>query len=223
MEIKISSEGNERGLQRSRPFKICDSSRERKKGIVCSTLQELRSISCEQFMLQPDCRVFLESDGTEVVCDEYFQFLPPQTLFMVTASNGKWVKTRSEDIHYVEGIAHSDSEQQESYHGLDECDGPVRLPLSIKKRILDDPAMFCFSLSTEELEKIRELGLETLKDEINCPVKEVRLIFDNCEQELNRRKDIEQTRELLNICQKALNKSRQNRESPEEPSKKLKR
>ena len=95
MENEISREGKERG---SRPFKICDTSRERRKGIVCSTLQELRNISCEQFGLQPDCRVFLESDGTEVVSDEYFQFLPPQTLFMVTESNRKWVKTRPGNI-----------------------------------------------------------------------------------------------------------------------------
>ena len=93
----------------------------------------------------------------------------------------------------------------------------------MRKRILDDPAMFCFSLSTEELEKVKEIGLEALKDEINGPLEEVQLIFDNCEQELNRRKDIKQTHELLRICQKALHKSQQNRESTEEPSKKIKR
>ena len=75
-----------------RPFKICDSSREGKKGIVCLSLEELKTISSERFMLTANCRVFLESDGTEVDSEEYFQFVTPQTLFMVTESNEKWVK-----------------------------------------------------------------------------------------------------------------------------------
>ena len=76
-----------------RPFKICNSSREEKKGVACSSFEELKNISRERFMLGPDCRVFLESDGTEVDSDEYFQFLPPQTLFMVTQSSEKWAKS----------------------------------------------------------------------------------------------------------------------------------
>jgi len=76
-----------------RPFKICNSSREGKKGIACSSLQELKDISRERFLLGPECRVFLESDGTEVDNEEYFQFLPPQTLFMVTENNERWIKT----------------------------------------------------------------------------------------------------------------------------------
>jgi DNA fragmentation factor alpha subunit len=76
-----------------RPFKICNSSREGKKGIACSSLEELKSISRERFKLGPDCRVFLESDGTEVDNEEYFQFLPPQTLFMATESNEHWIKS----------------------------------------------------------------------------------------------------------------------------------
>ncbi len=83
---------------RKRPFKICNSSREGKKGIACSSLEELKNISSERFMLNPDCRVFLESDGTEVDNEEYFQFLPPQTLFMVTESNEHWVKSADDII-----------------------------------------------------------------------------------------------------------------------------
>ena len=75
-----------------RPFKICNASRDGKKGIACSTLEELKRISSVRFMLSANCRVFLESDGTEVDNEEYFQFVRPQTLFMVTESNEKWIK-----------------------------------------------------------------------------------------------------------------------------------
>ena len=78
-------------LKVKRPFKICNSERINKKGIVCSDLEDLKRISCEHFSLTNGCRAFLESDGTEIVNDEYFQFLPVQTLFMVTSVKEQWV------------------------------------------------------------------------------------------------------------------------------------
>ena len=81
-----------RNSGQKRPFKICNASRDGKKGIACSTLEELKRISSVRFMLSANCRVFLESDGTEVDNEEYFQFVTPQTLFMVTESNEKWIK-----------------------------------------------------------------------------------------------------------------------------------
>ena len=78
-------------LKVKRPFKICNSERINKKGIVCSDLEDLKRISCEHFSLTNGCHAFLESDGTEIVNDEYFQFLPVQTLFMVTSVKEQWV------------------------------------------------------------------------------------------------------------------------------------
>ena len=101
MAAKTANEAEMQNLacntEQKRPFKICNSSREGKKGIACSSLQELKNISRERFLLGPECRVFLESDGTEVDNEEYFQFLPPQTLFMVTESNEHWIKS-SDDL-----------------------------------------------------------------------------------------------------------------------------
>lgn len=74
----------------NRPFKICSMSRDNKKGIVCSSLEELKCLSRSRLGLNEDCRVYLECDGTEVDSEEYFQFLPPQTLFLVANSNEHW-------------------------------------------------------------------------------------------------------------------------------------
>lgn len=100
------------------------------------------------------------------------------------------------------------SESQESHDGFDEIDGPTELSISLKKRILED-AVFFLSLSTDDLHKITDLGLETLKVELNRSAQHTQLILDSCEQELSRRTDIKQTHELLSICQKAINKVRQ--------------
>ena len=92
-----------------RPFKICNSERNVKKGIVCDTLEELKRISCERFSLSDDCRLFLESDGTEVDNNEYLQFLPPQTLFMVTDVDGQWVKNETESLGRFRKVSVTDN------------------------------------------------------------------------------------------------------------------
>ena len=114
-----------------------------------------------------------------------------------------------------------ESESQESHHGFDEIDGPTELSVSLKKRIIEDPVFF-LSLSTDDLHKITDLGLETLKVELNRSAQHTQLILDSCEQELSRRADIKQTHELLSICQKAINKVRQSDAGGEE-RKKIKR
>ena len=81
--------------------------------------------------------------------------------------------------------------------------------------------MFFVSLSTEELHKIADLEQETLQHELNISGQHAQLILDSCEQELSRRTDIQQTHELLRICEKAINKVNRSDEGFQE-SKKLK-
>lgn len=97
------------------------------------------------------------------------------------------------------------TESQESYSGTDEVDGPVRLSSSLQQRILKDP-LFFVSMSTEDLELISEFGMENLPNQMNISMDRARLIYDNCERELSRRTDIKETRDLLDLCHKAIYK-----------------
>ncbi len=79
-------------LQERKPFKIrCSDSRF--KGVVARSLAELKQIACEKFRMNlNEVKVYLHEDGTEVDDDEYFQFLPPQSKFVVS--------TASQDAEY---------------------------------------------------------------------------------------------------------------------------
>ena len=115
-----------------------------------------------------------------------------------------------------------ETEGQESHHSFDEIDGPTVLSLSLKERILED-AVFFLSLSTDDLQKIIDLGPETLRRELNSSAQRIRLILDSCEQELSRRTDIKQTHELLSICQKAMDNVKTQNDVGDQESKKIKR
>ena len=98
-------------LKVKRPFKICNSERKNKKGIVCSDLEDLKRMSCEHLSLTNGCRAFLESDGTEIADDEYFQCLSVQTLFVVTSVEGQWLSDvgRSDLGIYVDTTRRNDN------------------------------------------------------------------------------------------------------------------
>ncbi|XP_046851952.1 cell death activator CIDE-3-like [Xenia sp. Carnegie-2017] len=162
----------------NRPFKICSMSRDNRKGIVCSSLEELKCLSRSRLGLNEDCRVYLECDGTEVDSEEYFQFLPPQTLFLVANSNEHWEPGDSNSGKKLDNGRITES--QESYSGTDKVDGPVRLSSSLQQRILKDP-LFFVSMSTEDLELISEFGMENLPNQMNISMDRARLIYDNCE------------------------------------------
>ncbi|XP_065060784.1 uncharacterized protein LOC135688032 isoform X1 [Rhopilema esculentum] len=71
-----------------KPFKV---GRQNKifKGIVANSLSELKSKSCQVFGFgsSVELQVFLEEDMTEIEDEEYFNFLPEQTRFLIyTAS-----------------------------------------------------------------------------------------------------------------------------------------
>ncbi|CAG9769399.1 unnamed protein product [Ceutorhynchus assimilis] len=76
-----------------RPFKICNSTREIRKGIVALSLEDLTSKVREKLDIVNDNNftVVLEADGTEIDDEEYFATLDANTSLMILAPNHKWV------------------------------------------------------------------------------------------------------------------------------------
>ncbi|XP_032516640.2 DNA fragmentation factor subunit alpha-like [Danaus plexippus] len=75
----------------NKPYKICDMNREKKKGIVASSLEDLIGKVPEKLGLPPEnLTVVLECDGTEVDDEEYFSTLDPDTALMILHGNEKW-------------------------------------------------------------------------------------------------------------------------------------
>ncbi|XP_038214134.1 cell death activator CIDE-3-like isoform X2 [Zerene cesonia] len=75
----------------NQPYKICDVNREKKKGIVASSLEDLLSKVPEKLGLPAEnLTVVLECDGTEVDDEEYFSTLDPDTSLMILHGTEKW-------------------------------------------------------------------------------------------------------------------------------------
>lgn len=78
-----------------RPFKICDSRRSQQKGVVVRSLEELKRVADEKLDVGANCRIFLESDGTEIEDDDYLSFVKEDSKLMVTRDGDGWTAERS--------------------------------------------------------------------------------------------------------------------------------
>ncbi|XP_074030397.1 lipid transferase CIDEB [Leptinotarsa decemlineata] len=78
--------------QTGKPFKITTASREIKKGVVASSLQDLSSKVLEKLNLsdKDNITLVLEDDGTEIDDEEYFGTLDPNTCLMVLTEGQNW-------------------------------------------------------------------------------------------------------------------------------------
>ncbi|XP_062297310.1 lipid transferase CIDEA [Scomber scombrus] len=78
-----------------RCFKVCTSSRRRRRGLVASSLDELLEQAARVFMLS--CHflsLVLEEDGTVVDSEEYFQSLPNNMPLMVLEKGEMWMQNK---------------------------------------------------------------------------------------------------------------------------------
>lgn len=77
--------------KRRRPYKVCNSDRSKTTGIVAESLQELKEKASAKLGAEAaSCRVFLDSDGTEIDEEEYFSFLEDQTKLMIVPDGEEW-------------------------------------------------------------------------------------------------------------------------------------
>lgn len=72
-------------------FQIKDVTRQIKKAVVASNLQELQKKSSEKFGKQDIPQIHLDSDGTEIDDEDYFQTLEPNTELIAVFSGEQWI------------------------------------------------------------------------------------------------------------------------------------
>ncbi|XP_058876583.1 cell death activator CIDE-B [Acipenser ruthenus] len=73
-----------------RPFRVCTHDRRVKKGVTAGTLQELIDKAMDALLLSSLVSVVLDSDGTEVDSDEFFQLLDDDSTFMMLQPGENW-------------------------------------------------------------------------------------------------------------------------------------
>ncbi|XP_047988680.1 uncharacterized protein LOC125228232 isoform X1 [Leguminivora glycinivorella] len=78
-----------------RPFKIWDSSRNVRKGLVVTSFEELIHRGKEKLSVSASepVRLVLESDGTQVEDGDYWRTLPPNTVLLLLRPGERWYPT----------------------------------------------------------------------------------------------------------------------------------
>ncbi|XP_056089588.1 cell death activator CIDE-3 isoform X2 [Rhinichthys klamathensis goyatoka] len=79
-----------RWTQHARPFRVIDSDRSIKKGIMASHLRDLRNKVMDAFHMHCVSALVLDEDGTGVDTEDFFQTLKDNTDLMVLGKGQKW-------------------------------------------------------------------------------------------------------------------------------------
>uniref|UniRef100_UPI0037E7BD21 cell death activator CIDE-3 n=1 Tax=Semicossyphus pulcher TaxID=241346 RepID=UPI0037E7BD21 len=80
---------------RSKPFRVTNSDRSVKKGIMADTLADLMNKTSDSFSVPCVSSLLLEEDGTGVDTEEFFQTLPDNAVLMVLEKDQKWTPNTS--------------------------------------------------------------------------------------------------------------------------------
>ncbi|GFY71349.1 uncharacterized protein TNIN_459231 [Trichonephila inaurata madagascariensis] len=77
---------------RQRPYKVWSCDRQTRKAVMASNLRELRERGASRLGLPgADVKIVLESDGTEVEDDIYFQTIDKDTIFLILCPGERWL------------------------------------------------------------------------------------------------------------------------------------
>ncbi|GBM99053.1 hypothetical protein AVEN_161258-1 [Araneus ventricosus] len=77
---------------RQRPYKVWSCDRQTRKAVMASNLRELRERGASRLGLPgADVKIVLESDGTEVEDDIYFQTIDRDTIFLILCPGERWL------------------------------------------------------------------------------------------------------------------------------------
>lgn len=76
--------------QHSRPFRVINSDRSIKKGIMADDLRDLRNKVMDMFHMHCVRALVLDEDGTGVDTEDFFQTLKDNTVLMVLGEGQKW-------------------------------------------------------------------------------------------------------------------------------------
>ncbi|XP_055691718.1 DNA fragmentation factor subunit alpha isoform X1 [Lutzomyia longipalpis] len=90
-----------------KPYKVKDVTRNIKKAVVAATLEEVKAKAAEKFGQPADTlpTIHLDSDGTEIDDEEYFQTLEPNAELIAVFSGEQWM----DPTHYVTITTRRDS------------------------------------------------------------------------------------------------------------------
>ncbi|CAG0917759.1 unnamed protein product [Notodromas monacha] len=182
--------------------KVWDSGREKRKGLVATSYEDLRKKGCATLNVPPGDlhKVVLERDGTQVCDSDYFDTLPDQTVFMFIKHGEDWSPQEGSDV--VDSASVTDEGVIGSHRAW-----------TLFLRVLEDPRTLTL-MSNPDLIDLVELG-DNLNSDGSFPVfidrklnvegrrEKADLIFDAAVRILNERQKISDAVDYVTLYQKA--------------------
>ncbi|ERE81950.1 DNA fragmentation factor subunit alpha isoform X2 [Cricetulus griseus] len=186
-----------------RPLKPCLLRRNHSRdqhGVAASCLEELRSKACEILAIDESLApvtLVLAEDGTIVDDDDYFLCLPSNTKFVALACNEKWTYNNSDG-----GTAWV---SQESFDA-DETDSGVGVKWRNVARQLKEDLSSVIRLSEEDLQALIDIPCSELARELCQSCATVQGLQNTLQQVLDQREEARQSKQLLELYLRALEK-----------------
>ncbi|XP_018081134.1 DNA fragmentation factor subunit alpha isoform X2 [Xenopus laevis] len=144
----------------------------------------------------------LAEDGTIVEDEDYFLCIPPNTKFVVLTGNTKWAPTTLDG-----GIAWlaKDSMEVEDESVVDGADSArwKNLALQLKENLSN-----IILMSESELQILTEVSVDELAGVVGVSCEKVQSLQDTLQRVLDRREEERQSKQLLELYLKAVNKER---------------
>lgn len=97
-------------------YKVQDVTRKKRTGIVADSFADLQYKGIKKLAVPPECRVYLE-DGTEVDDEDYFETLPPQTVFVFVRPDETWEGHVTVLKHAIDKIFRTTSQRRDEIIG----------------------------------------------------------------------------------------------------------
>ncbi|XP_068190696.1 DNA fragmentation factor subunit alpha isoform X2 [Antennarius striatus] len=198
-----------------KPCKVCNFTRQKSYGLAVPSLGELKVKGCEFLGINPNdpVTVVLEDDGTIVADDAYFLCLPLNTKFMLLNAKETW-----SPVHRMDGgtawIAR-DSMLIEA----DSVDASIsEAPWWGLAQNLKHDLAGIILMSEEDLQTIVDAPCPELALALGFHDKRAQDLQETLQRVLDRREEERQSKELLQLYLKAMEKEDGQQEEPIQPS-----
>ncbi|KAM4737362.1 DNA fragmentation factor subunit alpha [Anableps anableps] len=198
-----------------RPCKVCNFTRQQSYGVVVPSLDELKKKGCEFFGVSPTdpVTVVLEGDGTIVEDQAYFLCLPFNTKFMLLHDKETWAPARKIDGGTAWMARESMILEADTIDSSSVAAPWWNLALQLKQDLTS-----IILLSEGDLQSLVDVPCSELASALGFQEKKTEELQETLQRVLDRREEERQSKELLQLYLKAVEKEDRRQEDVSPPS-----
>ncbi|XP_045913582.1 DNA fragmentation factor subunit alpha [Micropterus dolomieu] len=197
-----------------KPCKVCNFTRQMSHGLVVPSLQELKVRGCEILGFSPSdpVTVVLEDDGTIVEDQAYFLCLPSNTKFMLLHEKETWSPVRRVDG----GTAWMARDSVILETDTVDSSSAAAPWWDLAQQLKQDLASIIL-MSEADLQTLVDAPCPELASALGFQEKKAENLQQTLQRVLDRREEERQSKELLQLYLKAVDKEDRQQEEPSQP------